>query len=141
NYVTRNFDIENYAIQPKLSYIFSKNASWDVFYEFKNQLNQINNQEELNQSRIGTAFNFNSEKGFTLTGEYSYYNNDFTGNQLSPVAFQMLQGLQAGKNSVWQLLLQKNITQYLDININYQGRKSETSKTIHTGNIQLRAFF
>lgn len=141
NYATRNFDIDNYAVQPKLSYIFSKNASWDVFYEFKNQLNTINSEEELNQSRLGTSFNFNSEKGFTLTGEYSYYNNDFTGNQLSPVAFQMLQGLQAGKNSVWQLLVQKNITQYLDINVNYQGRKSETSKTIHTGNIQLRAFF
>jgi hypothetical protein len=38
-------------------------------------------------------------------------------------------------------LVQKNITQYLDININYQGRKSETSQTIHTGSIQLRAFF
>ena len=112
-----------------------------MFFEFKNQMNQINNKEELNQNRLGTSFNFNSEKGFTLTGEYSYYNNDFTGNQLSPIAFQMLQGLQAGKNSVWQLLLQKNITQYLDININYQGRKAETSKTIHTGNIQLRAYF
>ena len=51
----------------------------------------------------------------------------------------MLEGLQAGKNSTWRLLLQKNLTQYLDININYQGRKSDTSQTIHTGNVQLRA--
>lgn len=141
NYETRNFDIDNYSVLPKMSYIFSKNASWDIFYEFKHQDNTINNLEQLKQNRLGTSFNFNSEKGFTLTGEYSYYSNDFTGNQLAPVAFQMLQGLQAGKNSVWSLLLQKNITQYLDININYQGRKSETSKTIHTGNVQLRAFF
>lgn len=141
NYAIRNFDIDNYSIQPKLSYIFSKNASWDIFYEYKNQTNTINDLETLKQNQLGTSFNFNSEKGFTLTGEYSYYNNNFIGNQLAPVAFQMLQGLQAGKNSVWQLLLQKNITQYLDININYQGRKSEASKAIHTGNIQLRAFF
>jgi hypothetical protein len=53
----------------------------------------------------------------------------------------MLEGLQAGKNNTWRLLLQKNLTQYLDININYQGRKSDTSATIHTGNVQLRAFF
>ena len=53
----------------------------------------------------------------------------------------MLEGLQPGKNQTWRLLLQKNLTQYLDININYQGRNSETSKTIHTGNVQLRAFF
>ena len=67
------------------------------------------------------------------------YNNEFIGNALSPVAFQMLEGLQPGKNSTWRLLLQKNLTQYLDININYQGRKSDTSNAIHTGNVQLRA--
>ena len=141
NYSSRNFDINNYTIYPKLSYLFSKNASWDVFYEYKNQKNQILALESLEQNRIGSSFSFNSEKGFTINGEYSFYNNNFNGNSLSPVAFQMLQGLQSGKNSVWRLLLQKNITKYLDININYQGRKSETSKTIHNGNIQLRAFF
>jgi hypothetical protein len=49
--------------------------------------------------------------------------------------------LQPGRNMTWRLLLQKNLTQYLDININYQARKSETSQTIHNGNIQLRAYF
>lgn len=141
NYTSRNFDISSNDVNPKLSYLFSKNASWDVFYQFKTQKNAINALETLEQNRIGTSFSFNSEKGFTLNGEYSFYTNNFSGNPLSPVAFQMLQGLQAGKNSVWSLLLQKNITKYLDININYQGRNSETSKTIHNGNVQLRAFF
>ena len=141
NYASRNFDINTSDINPKLSYLFSKNASWDIFYQLKTQKNTINALETLAQNRIGTSFSFNSDKGFTINGEYSFYNNNFSGNPLSPVAFQMLQGLQAGKNSVWRLLVQKSITQYLDININYQGRNSETSKTIHNGNIQLRAFF
>jgi len=141
NYAARNFNINSYEIIPKLSYLFSKNTSLDVFYEFKNQKNIINLLEEATQNKIGTSFTFNSDKGFSLNGEYSFYNNQFIGNEISPVGFQMLKGLQNGKNGVWRLLLQKNITQYLDVNINYQGRKSETSKTIHTGNIQLRAFF
>lgn len=141
NYISRNFAIDNYEIIPKISYLFTKNTSLDIFYEFKKQKNTINLQEEATQNKIGTSFTFNSEKGFTLNGEYSFYNNQFIGNALSPVGFQMLKGLQNGKNGVWRLLLQKNITQYLDININYQGRKAETSKTIHTGNIQLRAYF
>jgi hypothetical protein len=53
----------------------------------------------------------------------------------------MLEGLQPGRNQTWRLLIQKNLTQYLDVNVNYQGRKSETSDTIHTGSIQLRAYF
>ncbi|HPJ09310.1 MAG TPA: hypothetical protein PLS51_01670, partial [Flavobacterium sp.] len=67
--------------------------------------------------------------------------NKFTGNSLSPVAFQMLEGLQPGQNLTWRLLVQKNLTQYLDVNLSYQGRKSETSQTIHTGSVQLRAYF
>jgi hypothetical protein len=73
--------------------------------------------------------------------EFSYYDNDFKGNEQSPAAYQMLEGLQSGKNLTWRLLVQKKLAEFLDININYEGRKSETVKAIHTGNIQLRAFF
>jgi hypothetical protein len=141
NYPSRNYEIKSYQIAPKIGYLFSKNASWDVFYEFQNKENQIGSLETLVQNRLGSSFSVNSVKGFSMNGEFSYYENTFTGNNSTPVAFQMLEGLQPGKNQTWRLLLQKNLTEYLDVNINYQGRNSETSKTIHTGNIQLRAFF
>lgn len=141
NYASKNYRLNGFSLAPKISYLFSVNKSLSLFYEFKNKANKINDLEQLNQQRFGVAFNYNSDKKFTVNGEFSFYNNDFKGNQLSPVAFTMLEGLQAGKNKTWRLLLQKNLTQYLDININYQGRKSDNSTTIHTGNVQLRAYF
>jgi hypothetical protein len=141
NYGSKNFKVEGYMLAPKLSYIFSRNASLDVFYEYRNKANRIGDKEMLYQQRIGTSFSYASEKQFTASGEFSLYKNDFTGNALSPAAYQMLEGLQPGQNLTWRLLLQKNLTQFLDININYQGRKSETSQTIHTGSVQLRAYF
>ena len=141
NYASRNFELNSFSIEPKVSYLFTKNTSLALFYEFQNKENTINDKEKLKQQRIGMNFTYSSEQKFTVNGEFSLFNNNFTGSQLSPVAFQMLEGLQAGKNSTWRLLLQKNLTQYLDININYQGRKSDTSQTVHTGNVQLRAFF
>ena len=141
NYATRNFKLYSVAIEPKISYLFTKNTSLALFYEYQNKENTINAKEVLKQQKVGMAFTYSSEQKFTINAEYSLFNNDFTGNQLSPVAFQMLEGLQAGKNSTWRVLLQKNLTQYLDLNINYQGRKSDTTQTIHTGNVQLRAFF
>ena len=140
-YTSRNFNIDGFQLAPKISYLFSTNASLDLFYELQNKKNTLGDKEILKQSKIGTSFNFASEKKLTINGEFSYLDNNFNGNQFSPVAFQILEGLQAGKNMVWRLLAQKNLTQFLDINVNYQGRKSETNKTIHTGNIQLRAFF
>jgi len=141
NYSSKNFTILGYQFNPKISYLFNKNASWDVFYEYQNKENQIGNSEKLLQNRFGTSFSYANENRITMNGEFSFYQNKFLGDSLSPVAFQMLEGLQPGKNMTWRLLLQKNLTQFLDININYQGRKSETSQAIHTGNVQLRAYF
>ncbi|MNS33752.1 hypothetical protein D3C72_658700 [compost metagenome] len=141
NYSSKNFELKGYQLAPKISYLFSRNASWDLFYEYQDKENKINDMEKLQQHRFGTSFTYASEKKFTMNGEFSLYQNDFTGDALSPVAYQMLEGLQAGQNMTWRLLLQKNLTQFLDININYEGRKSEESKAIHTGSVQLRAYF
>jgi len=141
NYSAQNFKIETYAIFPKISYLFTKNTNLDAFYEFQNKKNAVGDLEHLEQHRLGLSFSLSSNKGFISTGEFSLYKNNFRGNSLSPVAYQILEGLQAGQNLTWRLLVQKNLTQYLDLSLNYEGRKSENSKTIHTGNVQLRAFF
>ncbi|EPE9900919.1 hypothetical protein ACSN7Q_002072 [Flavobacterium psychrophilum] len=141
NYASRNFEIKGNQLEPKISYLFSKNASLDVFYEMQIKENKLGEKESLKQNKFGSSFSFSSQKKLTLNGEFSWFDNKFIGNEFSPVAFQMLEGLQPGKNMTWRLLLQKNITQYLDVNVNYLGRKSETTNTIHTGNIQLRAYF
>lgn len=138
---SRNYNIEGYKVEPKIAYLFSRNASWDWFCEFQNKENKIGNLEVLKQTRIGTSFTYASEKKLTMNGEFSLYQNKFKGDDLSVVAFQMLEGLQKGQNLTWRLLIQRPLTQFLDINLNYQGRKSETSQTIHTGNVQLRAYF
>lgn len=141
DFAEKNYELKGYQIAPKISYLFSKNTSLDFFYEVQNKENQIGNLETLIQNRLGTSFSYAGDKKITINGEFSFYENKFTGDEFSSVGYQMLEGLQAGQNLVWKLLLQKNITQFLDVNLNYQGRKSETGNTIHTGNIQLRAYF
>jgi hypothetical protein len=141
NYSEKNYEIKGYQLAPKISYLFSKSTSWDLFYELQNKENQIGNSETLLQNRFGTSFTYAGEKKITMNGEVSFYQNKYVGNEFSSVGFQMLEGLQTGQNLTWRLLLQKNLTSFLDVNLNYQGRKSETSQTIHTGSVQLRAYF
>ena len=141
NFPEKNYDIKGYQLAPKISYLFSKSTSWDLFYELQNKENQMGNLETLLQNRFGTSFSYSSKKNLIMNGEISFYQNKFTGNEFSSVGFQMLEGLQTGQNMTWRFLLQKNLTQFLDINLNYQGRRSESSQTIHTGNVQLRAYF
>ena len=141
NYTSRNYTIDNYLFKPKLSYLFSENAQFDIFYQYTSKENTIGSLESLAQNNYGLSFTFNKAQKIALTGEFNFFENKFEGDSNTPVGYQMLEGLQAGKNYTWSLLAQKKLTKYLDLNLNYFGRKSETSKMIHTGTIQLKAYF
>lgn len=141
NFEQRNFRIESYDLAPKISYLFSENAQFSLLYQYTNKENLLGNRELLIQQKLGTQFTFNKAESYSINGEFNFISNDFTGSAFSPVAFQMLEGLQTDKNFTWSLLFQRSITKYLDANISYFGRKSENSNTIHTGTVQLRAYF
>ena len=141
NFANRNFEIDSYEFQPRVSYLLNQQTRFDVFYEFLNKENLLGEQELLNQQKLGTSFAYNNTEKISINGEFNFIANDFTGSAFSPVAYQLLEGLQPGTNFTWRLLFQKRITKFLDANLTYFGRKSETSRAIHTGTVQLRAFF
>ncbi len=141
NFVTRNFNLEEVRFEPKLSYIFNENARFDIFYQYATKDNTIGDEEGLLQNNFGISFTYNNAQKIALTGEVNYFKNDYDGNPNTPVAYQILEGLQPGNNFTWSLLAQKKLTKFLDLNLNYFGRKTESSKTIHTGTIQLKAYF
>ena len=141
NFIARNFSIDNIGINPKLSYLFGKQSRVSLFYEFQNKNNTSGEQEQLDQQNLGISFALADLEKVSLTGEFTYINNDFRGSAFSPVAYQILEGLQPGTNFTWNAIAQKRITKFLDLNISYFGRKSEETRTIHTGNIQIKAFF
>lgn len=141
NFVSKNFKINEERFNPKLSYLLNDNVRFDVFYQYTNKANTIGELETLNQQKYGLSFAITKSIKSAISGEFNLFSNTFKGNSNSPVGYQMLEGLQAGQNLTWSLIAQQKITKYLDLNLTYFGRKTETSKTINTGNIQLRAYF
>ena len=141
SYSSRNFLLDNYNINPKLSYIYNNNSRFEFAYNFKNKENQLSGFETLQLHNLGANFRYAQNQKFSINTSLNYIINNFEGNLNSPVSYQMLEGLQPGTNYTWNLTLQKKISSYLDINFNYLGRKSEITKTVHTGTIQLRASF
>jgi hypothetical protein len=141
NFVSRNYKLDQRRFEPKLSYIFNENASFDIFYQYTTKDNTVGDMEGLSQNNFGLSFTYNNAQKIALTGEVNYFKNEYDGNPNTPVAYQILEGLQPGNNFTWSLLAQKKLTKFLDLNLNYFGRKTETSKTIHTGTVQLKAYF
>lgn len=140
NFINRNYEISAYGVNPKLSYLLNRNSRFTLLYEYEDKKNHLG-EESLRQHRAGMAFAYADTQKISISGEYNFFKNDFEGNSFSPVGYQLLEGLQPGNNSTWTLLAQKRITQFLDLNLSYFGRKAEGSKTIHTGSIQVKAYF
>lgn len=141
NFSSRNFLLDTRTINPKVSYLLNPQTRFDIFYSYLTKQNELGMQESLDQQRIGASFSYANAEKVSMNGEFNYIDNTFEGSAFSPVAYQILEGLQPGVNYTWSALLQKRITKYLDVNISYFGRKSEANKAIHTGSVQLRAFF
>ena len=57
-------------------------------------------------------------------------------------SYQILDGLQPGKNYVWNAVYNRTLANNLQLNISYEGRKTGNSNQIvHTGSASLRALF
>jgi hypothetical protein len=59
----------------------------------------------------------------------------------TPLAFEMLESLKPGLNLTWGVSFQRTIGNYLQLSLQYDGRKSENSPFVHIASMQLRAFF
>ena len=141
NFENRNYIIQGKEVQPKISFSYNQNNRLTAFYHYKNKENNLEDFEVLNQQKIGLEYFYLSGKKNQITANVNVFLNDFKGDTNTPVAYQMLEGLQAGKNYTWNLLFNRELNSFLNLNLNYLGRKSENSKTIHTGSVQLRAIF
>jgi len=141
-YASRNLNLTTNSLQAKLAYYFNDSKSnFSLNYIFNKKQNESLLNETLKSSDIGFSLQHISSDKFNLSCSFNYINNLYSESQQSPISYQLLEGLQAGENFTWNLTTQKSLTTYLDFNLNYNGRKSENLKTIHTGTIQLRAKF
>ncbi|MCH1612695.1 MAG: hypothetical protein L7S72_05295 [Flavobacteriales bacterium] len=138
----RNYDIENKEINNRIS--FQPNTLFRValngrYSEKRNSIEYGNEKAFIND--IGLELRRSKRDKGLLNGELHLVNINYNGESSSTIGFEMLEGLQLGKNITWKLGFQKNMSNNIQISINYNGRKSEENKAIHTGSMQMRAFF
>lgn len=141
NFNNRNYEIDVIAFQPKINYVLNNDNRFAAFYHMKNKENTLAEFEKLKQQKIGIEYFYTGKSTSQFNANFTTFFNDFSGNPNSPVGYQMLEGLQEGTNYTWAFLWSKKLNSFLNVNLNYKGRKSLNSKTIHTGTINLKAIF
>ncbi len=139
---TRNFDIDYYSIMPKLTFQPGVSYRIAVLYEHKEKVNTPDlGGEVATHQKAGIESRFQKVGKGSLLLEIAYIRIAYNGILNGSIDYEMLEGLQAGDNGTWQATYQRNIGKYLQLNVSYNGRSSEGSKSIHTGTVRMRAYF
>jgi hypothetical protein len=76
-----------------------------------------------------------------LTARFRWIDIALEGDSRSPVGYALLQGLQPGRNLLWNLGATRQLGQYLQLTLSYEGRQTGEAKTAHVGRAQVQAFF
>lgn len=144
---SEGFEDKNYSIPYQKSEL---NAQYQLESKFRVSFlyeyhEAYNSYKQATDSLISNKFGINStysvaNKG-AITLALNYYKIQFNTEQNTAVGFAMLNGLKKGNNVTWQLGINYQLSTKAILTIGYEGRKSESNKTIHTGTMNARWMF
>ena len=137
----RAYELTERAFKPSVEWQPDKSLRLSLRSGWTQKENKSEASEKAELRRIGMEARFSSVDKGSLTANLEWVDISFNGDGNSSLAFEMLEGLKTGNNITWSLFLQRSLSQNLELNLSYNGRKAEQSPTIHAGSIQLRAFF
>ncbi len=136
---TRNYDYVFYSAEPQLQFT-SKNNNQGValigkYYHANADTLSCQNLEaglELRFSKI--------EKG-SFSGTFRWVNIKYTGDASNPLGYELLRGLLPGQNYTWTILYQQRLASHIQMDLSYDGRKSQHSSVLHIGRVMVRYLF
>ena len=139
-FTTRNYTITGQSAQQSVKYVSLRQHSVEAIYKIAKSANTLGN-EQLKSHLVTIKSNlvFASQGSVMLT--CSYVVNDFVGSQQTAVAYEMMKGLQSGKNIVWEVSIRKRLSKLFELELGYNGRYLNSGGVVHSGSMQVRALF
>ncbi len=140
---TRNYSLEFYDLEEKLN--FQPNTSFrvSVIYKYTKKHNQLFDglSELAEHNDFGFELKYNQADKGSVNAKINLISISYNALQNTAIAYEMLNGLKIGYNYTWGISYQRNLTNNLQISINYDGRKSPNTKNVNIGGAQIRAYF
>ncbi len=138
----RNFLLRQFSAEPGVSFQDGTRYRFSLGYKYEQKDNSQGLKEKARIHSLIAEARYNVLSSSTINGKLQFSNISFSGASTnSTVAFIMLDALLPGKNFVWNLDFTRRLSNNMEINFQYDGRKPGTGKTIHTGRASVRALF
>jgi hypothetical protein len=139
----RSYNYLYQSIDPNIAYLSKNNNSRIILnykYEIRNNKISLGGEQAFVQT-IGAEYKNTLSNSGNFGLKTSYNLITFDGEANSSVGFIMLDGLQNGKNFLWQANYDKRLAKGIEISFTYEGRKAGEQDIIHTGRASVRAIF
>ena len=142
NFTDRSYRIEYSRIEPKLSWLPTTSFGTTLSYRYERAENTLMPDGEtgiFHDLKIESSWNQAGKS--SLRGSFSLVRVRFDGEPNSAVGFAFLNGLQNGRNFLWNLELNRQLAPNVRLNLTYEGRKTGTADVVHVGRAQVAATF
>jgi len=137
----RNLDIDYYSINPEISYRPTTRLRINVLYTYDRRNQNIQQMEFARSHDFTLNTTFRQASSSNLNFSLSFVNVQFNGEANSPIEFDLLEGLKNGRNYIWSTLFTKRLSNSIDLNLSYEGRKTGDAPTVHIARAQIKATF
>lgn len=139
---SKRYRIEAFEVEPRLTFqpsgSFRATASW----RYKDAENKLGaNGESARNTELKLELTYNQSATTSIRSAISLVKINFNGEANSPVGFAFLNGLQNGRNYLWNLGLDRQIGKNIRMGISYEGRKTGNARVVHVGRAQVGAVF
>ena len=138
----KDYFIEFQKLEPQFTYLPSKQFRAILKYRYQQDENTLKTEGETAlQHDFSLELTYNRTATTSIRSRESYINIDFSGEPNSPVGFAMLNGLQNGRNFLWNLSLDRRLSRNIQLSLSYEGRKTGMARVVHVGRAQVAATF
>lgn len=138
----RNYAIGYISLKQTLTYQPGTEFKISLINNYSNKANSKDlGGETAEIIDLGTDFRLSKVEAGIVFAKFNYISINYSGAGNNSLAYQMLDGLQDGRNLTWGAGIQRNLGKNLQLSLSYNGRKSEDVKSIHTGSMEVRAYF
>ena len=139
-YPSKNSKLDGTKSLTKAELSIDMRYSFTLLWEYSEKRNKWGTEKAFTH-KLGAEALASIAGKMKVEGTFSWLEIDAFAPANSPVSYELLNGLKAGKNAIWTVVLSRKLPAGIEINIGYNGRYIADGKVIHAGSMEVRASF
>lgn len=138
----RTWSIRNESIRPRITWQPNTSVRAQLSYKHTTRRNKEEfGGEQVELRDLGVEFRYNSAGKGSVLVNANLIDIGYDGLVNTALGNELLGGLKPGANGTWSVSIQRNLSSNLQLDLTYNGRRSEGVPVVHVGGAQVRAFF